>query len=89
MFYIDHLGLRRQNLSDGSPQFQAAVDRTVSNIRVSSTPLPSTFDYRNVNGKNYVTSVKDQGSCGCCWSFAATTAYESLLLLNGHDYGLS
>ena len=36
-----------------------------------------------------MTSIKNQGSCGCCWSFAATAAYESYLLLSGHNYGLS
>lgn len=33
--------------------------------------------------------MKNQGSCGCCWSFAATAAYESLLKLNGFSYDLS
>jgi len=50
-----------------------------------STPgvtLPTSFDYRNFNGKNCVTPIRDQGGCGSCWAFAATAALESQVLKN-------
>ena len=34
----------------------------------------SSFDLRNVNGKSYVTSVKDQGKTNACWTFATNAA---------------
>ncbi len=46
--------------------------------------LPSKIDWRNVNGHNYVTGIKNQGKCGACYAFATTAALESSILITSH-----
>ncbi|MEW5825453.1 MAG: lectin like domain-containing protein, partial [Candidatus Bipolaricaulota bacterium] len=42
--------------------------------------FPSTYDLRTLGR---LTAVRDQGSCGACWSFAAMASLESWLLTDG------
>ncbi|MBR3152160.1 MAG: hypothetical protein IKF52_00885 [Clostridia bacterium] len=58
--------------------------RTAFNI-ILGTQLESKFDLRNVNGKSYVTDVKNQGETSLCWAYATLGALESNLLINDYE----
>jgi len=38
---------------------------------------PTSLDWRNHNGVDYVSPIQNQGSCGSCWTFSATATLES------------
>jgi C1A family cysteine protease len=43
---------------------------------IGKQTLPSSFDWRSYNGKSYIGDVRNQGSCGSCYSFGASAAAE-------------
>ncbi len=48
-------------------------------------PPPSELDWCNKDGKNWVTPVKDQESCGACWAFAALAQLEATFNILEND----
>jgi hypothetical protein len=76
------LGDKSREISGQEP----IVERTIDSY-------PTSIDWRNKDGLNYVTPVKDQDICGSCVAFDAVAALESLICIEqsrpGEDIDLS
>ena len=65
-----------------SPTTYVFSDKINKEISRSKSTFPSSF---NLNTEGYVSSVKDQGLYGHCWTFAAIGSIESRSMMLGFD----
>lgn len=64
----------RPRAAPASPEVQRAADQ-----------LPPAFDWRDVNGVNYLSPVRNQGSCGSCYAFSSVGMMEARLRLRTNN----
>jgi putative hemolysin len=49
---------------------------------------PSSFDWRDHQGYDWLTPIRNQGGCGSCWAFAAVGIAEAVHNIANHDPSL-
>ncbi|TFK04538.1 Dipeptidyl peptidase 1 [Platysternon megacephalum] len=50
-----------------------------------ASSLPESWDWRNINGVNYVTPVRNQASCGSCYAFASMGMLEARIRIRTNN----
>lgn len=79
--YVSYLELdEEEQKKESIVPMPMIVDYMGTNKVDAVDEIPSAYDLRNVNGKNYITPVRNQGTFGLCWSFATMGSFESYLM---------
>lgn len=64
--------LRRLGLGD-------AIEKAAGSVPPDGGTPPSSIDWRNRWGQNWITSTRDQNPCNACWAFAGTALVEAMV----------
>ncbi len=73
----------------GDVAAMAALRRAEIRAERREAGAPAAYDLRNVGGKNFITDIKDQGSCGSCVAFGVCAVMEGTLRVQNNNPALA
>jgi len=73
LIYSYHVIFREKNIQNNENNENIVSD------------IPASWDWRNVNGQNFVSPVRDQGQCGSCYAFASMGALEARIRIMSNN----
>jgi C1A family cysteine protease len=79
--HIFLLSPEERRMRVGVIQDAAVLGQVVNETFYAPAAVPSSYDWRNVSGSNYVTPIRNQGNCGSYMGLAVTAALESNALI--------
>lgn len=56
---------------------------------ITYSMVPDKFDWRDVDGDDWTTQIKNQRSCGSCWAFGCLGALESVIKIWNNNPSLN
>ncbi|XP_036393198.1 dipeptidyl peptidase 1 [Megalops cyprinoides] len=89
--YSEHEGFTIEELIRRAGGRDSRIPRRVKPAPVTAEAaklaagLPEHWDWRNVNGVNYVSPVRNQASCGSCYSFASMGMMEARIRIRTNN----
>lgn len=81
-----------EQMTLGELQQRSGVAAPIELPKLARQPLagpardfPTSFDWRNVSGQNFVTPVRSQASCGSCYAFSALAMMEARVRVQSNN----
>jgi C1A family cysteine protease len=67
------------------PEEMARLAGMMSDVSPRIAEFPASWDWRDIEGADWTTAVRDQEACGSCVAFGAVAVLESMLKLRYED----
>jgi C1A family cysteine protease len=79
----------QMTLEERKGMLGAVIDPSSANQRVQPEPssqaaAPAYFSWGDNYGRNWMSPIKNQASCGSCWAFATAGIFEARLRINSN-----
>jgi len=87
---------KRMRLGAEPPPGEATLDEREqiahanfqTGVGITAIGAPASYDLRNVDGKNFITPIKNQGNCGSCVAFGSVATVEGTTRVKRNDPNL-